>query len=357
MSVSSVIAVRLNYAYGKFRLKKVSPESKLDSKSGRIRIERKNLIMNFKKANKDKQQEIKVAVETKVKTAKETLGKLVLSISIALLIFTLVNISSENEKTTLTEMVTVTTSEEYEETGTATSTNITTTKVTTTTAKAVTTTPVTTAVTVATTEVETEAVDVPATERSVVIEVENKNYMEPVHEEPQVVEIVETEPGPPAPEVNNELAPEPTVQEQSYYSDDGDYGWSHVAVRYSTPSLDADKERYHAANEYVTEEERILLVNIVASEYGSDWVSVSEKAKIVAVVMNRVNDNYNGKTTIYDVLTDYGQFQGYSPQSWFYRSTTPTCIDAVDYYFLHKDEWQYQGIKYISGHGSYNSFS
>lgn len=317
--------------------------------------------MNFKKAKNKQQTEIKIAVEKSTKAAKETLGKLAVSISIALLIFTLVNISSENEKTTLTEMVTVTTSEEYEETG-ITTTNATTTKVTTTTtAKAVTTTPVTTEVTVATTSVETEAVDVPATERSVVIEVEEKTYMEPVqfYEEPWVVEIVEPEPEPQAPEVNNEPDPEPvpTAQEQSYYSDDGDYGWSHVAVRYSTPSLDADKERYHAANEFVSEEERILLVNIVASEYGSDWVSVSEKAKIVAVVMNRVNENYNGKTTIYDVLTDYGQFQGYSPQSWFYRSTTPTCIDAVDYYFLHKDEWQYQGIKYISGHGSYNSFS
>lgn len=315
--------------------------------------------MNFKKAKNKQQTEIKIAVEKSTKAAKETLGKLVLSISIALLIFALVNISSEKEKTTLTEMVTVTTSEEYEEMGTTTSTNVTTTKVTTTTAKQVTTTPVTTEVTVATTEVETEAVDVPATERSVVIEVADKTYMEPVqfYEGPQVVEIVEPEPEPQAPEVNNEPDPEPTVQEQSYYSDDGDYGWSHVAVRYGTPSLDADKERYHTANEYVTEEERILLVNIVASEYGSDWVSVSEKAKVVAVVMNRVNENYNGKTTIYDVLTDYGQFQGYSPQSWFYRSTTPTCIDAVDYYFLHKDEWQYQGIKYISGHGSYNSFS
>lgn len=318
--------------------------------------------MNFKKAkNKQHETEIKVAVEKSTKAAKETLGRIVISLSVALLIFATVNLSDKGDKNTLTEIATVTTAEtSYEETGITTTTNVTTTtKVTTTTAKQVTTTPVTTSVTVATTEVETEAVDVPATERSVVIEVEDKTYMEPVHEEPQVVEIVETEPEPPAPEVNNEPAPEPApvVPQQSYYSDDGDYGWSHVAVRYGTPSLDADKERYHAANEYVTEEERILLVNIVASEYGSDWVSVSEKAKIVAVVMNRVNENYNGKTTIYDVLTDYGQFQGYSPQSWFYRSTTPTCIDAVDYYFLHKDEWQYQGIKYISGHGSYNTFS
>ena len=138
-------------------------------------------------------------------------------------------------------------------------------------------------------------------------------------------------------------------------ADDGDYGWSHVSYRYGTPDLDADRERYHTALEYVTEEERILLINVVASEYGSDWVSVSEKAKVVAVVMNRLRNGYWGDS-IYSVLAYPGQFQGYSIQSTFYRSTTPTCIDAVDYYFIHQDEWQYQGIMYISGGGTYNTF-
>lgn len=232
---------------------------------------------------------------------------------------------------------------------------------TTTTAKAVTTSKATSIVTVTSKVTVLVTEDVPATERSVAEEPVNEPepspvqievpepevYQEPIVQEP---EIVQEEP--PAEE------PQPIVNEtptQEFYSDDGDYGWSHVSYRYGTPDLTADQARYHTANEYVSEEDRILLINIVASEYGSDWVSVSEKAKIVAVVMNRLANGYWGNS-IRSVLTYSGQFDGYTAQSWFYRSTTPTCIDAVDYYFLHKDESQYQGIMYISGHGSYNSF-
>ena len=206
--------------------------------------------------------------------------------------------------------------------------------------------------------------DVSATERLVITEEERIPETEPPAPEPEVIEQPQIE------EVHEEVVQEVVVEEpvyaepeepaieykeQEYYSDDGDYGWSHVSYRYGTPDLDADRERYHTALEYVTEEERILLINVVASEYGSDWVSVSEKAKVVAVVMNRLRNGYWGDS-IYSVLAYPGQFQGYSIQSTFYRSTTPTCIDAVDYYFIHQDEWQYQGIMYISGGGTYNTF-
>lgn len=214
----------------------------------------------------------------------------------------------------------------------------------------------TTVATTTTSNVEATSSEVPATEPTVV---------PPVHEEKTVeteiqrVEVQETIPDPePTPEVIEEetVNEEPTVvASQEYYSDDGDYGWSHVGTRYTAPSLIADQERYHTANEYVTEYERILLVNIVASEYGSDWISVAEKAKVVAVVMNRRANGYWGDS-IESVLSYSGQFQGYNCQSWFYRSVTPTCIDAVDYYFLHQDDSMYYGIKYISGGGSYNTF-
>jgi len=207
--------------------------------------------------------------------------------------------------------------------------------------------------------------DVSATERLVVTEEERIPETEPPAPEPEVIEQPQIE------EVHEEVVQEVVVEEpvyeepeappveeikqQEFYSDDGDYGWSHVSYRYGTPDLDADRERYHTALEYVTEEERIYLINVVASEYGSDWVSVSEKAKVVAVVMNRLRNGYWGDS-IYSVLAYPGQFQGYSIQSTFYHSTTPTCIDAVDYYFIHQDEWQYQGIMYISGGGTYNTF-
>ena len=54
-----------------------------------------------------------------------------------------------------------------------------------------------------------------------------------------------------------------------------------------------------AVNEYyvepvyfcgVTYEEQIMLANVVAGEYGSDWVSIYDKALVVATVMNRYYD-------------------------------------------------------------------
>lgn len=86
-----------------------------------------------------------------------------------------------------------------------------------------------------------------------------------------------------------------------------------------------------------------LLRKIVSSEYGSDWVSVSEKAKIVAGVINRVNDS-RFPNTIYGVLTQYGQFPGFNPDGNYYISDS--IIQAVDYYFAHPEEF-----------GSYNSWS
>lgn len=80
---------------------------------------------------------------------------------------------------------------------------------------------------------------------------------------------------------------------------------------------------------------RQLLAEIVWHEYGSDWVSIPEKARIAAGVMNRVNDS-RFPSTVYTVLTQAGQFTGYWP-----GCCTPTqdCYDAVDYYFSHQNEF------------------
>ena len=60
----------------------------------------------------------------------------------------------------------------------------------------------------------------------------------------------------------------------------------------------------------ITEEERILLCNVVGNEYGADFVPTAEKAKVVAVVMNRVYSELY-PNTIYEVLTQPYQFSGY----------------------------------------------
>jgi hypothetical protein len=72
--------------------------------------------------------------------------------------------------------------------------------------------------------------------------------------------------------------------------------------------------------------------------------------------MNRLNNGYWG-STIESVLSAPYQFSGFWIQYSFIGSVTPTCIDAVDYYFDHSSEPQYQGIMYISGGGGWNSFS
>lgn len=111
----------------------------------------------------------------------------------------------------------------------------------------------------------------------------------------------------------------------------------------------------------ITEYERVLLTNIVASEYGSDYhgyggppITLYERACVVAVVMNRVY-NSGFPNTIEGVLTEPHQFSGYYASSSYFSSVTQNCIDAVYYYFAHASEFPY----YLSfwGDGAYNHFS
>lgn len=85
----------------------------------------------------------------------------------------------------------------------------------------------------------------------------------------------------------------------------------------------------------VADYDRQLLAEIVWHEAGSNWISTYNKAKVAAGVMNRVYDS-RFPSTVYDVLTQRGQFTGYWP-----GCCTPTqaCYDAVDYYFNHTDEF------------------
>lgn len=102
-----------------------------------------------------------------------------------------------------------------------------------------------------------------------------------------------------------------------------------------------------------SEHEKTLLVNLTAREYGSDWVSTYDKAKVVATVMNRVEaDEF--PDTIYDVVSQPGQFDGYLPSDSYTYQVTDDCIAAVDYYFDHPDE--FGDYKYFYGDGRSNYF-
>ncbi len=111
------------------------------------------------------------------------------------------------------------------------------------------------------------------------------------------------------------------------------------------------EEIYYSSS--ITEQERIMLCNLVAREYGSDWVSTYEKAKVVAVVMNRVNSNLF-PNTIYEVLTQPNQFYGYIPYDYYTSTVTQSVQDSVDYYFSHTDE--FGSYLYFEGYGTYNYF-
>jgi hypothetical protein len=104
----------------------------------------------------------------------------------------------------------------------------------------------------------------------------------------------------------------------------------------------------------ITETERILLCNLVGREYGSDYISVYEKAKVVAVVMNRVNDS-RFPNTIYEVLTQPYQFSGYIPNYSYTYQVTDSVVQAVDYYFAHPEE--FGNWLYFYGDGTWNYFS
>ena len=63
------------------------------------------------------------------------------------------------------------------------------------------------------------------------------------------------------------------------------------------------------SDNYLTDYEYIMLCNAVAYEAGSDWIPTSEKAKVAEVIMNRLASP-DFPNTIYDVLTQEGQFVG-----------------------------------------------
>lgn len=103
----------------------------------------------------------------------------------------------------------------------------------------------------------------------------------------------------------------------------------------------------------ITEYERILLCNIVANESGSDWISIYDKACVVACVINRVDDS-RFPNSIEEVLTQPYQFSGYYASDCYYPTVTDACIQAVDYYFEHSNE--FGDYLYFEGNGTNNVF-
>ena len=103
----------------------------------------------------------------------------------------------------------------------------------------------------------------------------------------------------------------------------------------------------------ISDYERILLNNVVAREYGSDWVNIYDKACVVATVMNRVNSP-QFPNTIEEVLTQPYQFSGYYACNYEWSNVTDSVRESVDYYFNHQDE--FGNYLYFYGDGTRNYF-
>lgn len=117
------------------------------------------------------------------------------------------------------------------------------------------------------------------------------------------------------------------------------------------------EDEYEYTQLPITEDERILLCNLVGREYGQDYIPTYEKAKVVAVVMNRVRAGSAAgfADTIYGVLTQPYQFSGYYVSYEYTWQVTDDVIAAVDYYFTYPEEFS-NDIYYFYGDGYYNYF-
>ncbi|MGM9858539.1 MAG: hypothetical protein ACI311_04740 [Bacilli bacterium] len=145
------------------------------------------------------------------------------------------------------------------------------------------------------------------------------------------------------------LYEEPEIDYTETYTDYNENEYSSEEC-YSEES----ESNYAAQGSYnISDWEYTLLCRIVSSEYGSDWVPVEEKAKIVASVMAMVyNPNY--PDTIEGVLDVACVPWGFNKYYDYYMSDS--IYAAVDYYFT---SGAYDGWTCTSwcGDGTWNYFS
>lgn len=119
----------------------------------------------------------------------------------------------------------------------------------------------------------------------------------------------------------------------------------------------------------VTDYEYIILCNLVAGEYGSDWVSIYDKGAIVATVIHRMWEGTrwtNGApASVYNVIAAPYQYDGKYLSGYYSSNVTQSCKDAVTYalnnihdydYYCNADGTSIYMINSFCGDGSYNWF-
>ena len=119
----------------------------------------------------------------------------------------------------------------------------------------------------------------------------------------------------------------------------------------------------------VTDYEYVILCNLVAGEYGSDWVSTYDKGAVAATVIHRMWEGTrwtNGApATIYNVIAAPYQYDGKYLSGSYSSRVTQSCKDAVTYalnnigaydYYTNPDGTSVYMINSFCGDGTYNWF-
>ena len=119
----------------------------------------------------------------------------------------------------------------------------------------------------------------------------------------------------------------------------------------------------------VTDYEYVILCNLVAGEYGSDWVSTYDKGAVVATVIHRMWEGtrwtYGAPASIYNVIAAPYQYDGKYLSGTYSSKVTQSCKDAVTYalnnisaydYYTNPDGTSVYMINSFRGDGTYNWF-
>jgi hypothetical protein len=112
-----------------------------------------------------------------------------------------------------------------------------------------------------------------------------------------------------------------------------------------------------------------MLCNLVAGEYGSDWVSTYDKGAVVATVIHRMWEGtrwtYGAPASIYNVIAAPYQYDGKYLSGTYSSKVTQSCKDAVTYalnnisdydYYCNPDGTSVYMINSFRGDGTYNWF-
>ena len=131
-----------------------------------------------------------------------------------------------------------------------------------------------------------------------------------------------------------------------------------ITTTYISTTCEITDTQYEAEYEQsyntvaVTDWEYTLLLRIVQNEYGSDWVDVYEKTKIVATVFNIANYYYDGdiEAALDNACVPYGFDKYYA------REISDSVYQAVDSYLSNPSAWDNWYATSWCGDGTWNYF-